>query len=187
MSEHPADSASARVTITPHAYANLAGVVVDGGPTIRAGLARKLGSLASEYDLDGLEADWRAAAAAALPEGWHVEGEALTAPAETDQATGLRAGARIAATSAPHNWHVVVDLAAGQAHISTAWRAREGWAPVAELQIPTGDAVNALEALDAALARPVQAPTGYRSHWERTGFWDEAGHLGIASLRRVAD
>jgi hypothetical protein len=187
MSEHPADSASSRVTITPHAYASLAGVAVDDGPTIRAGLARKLGSLASEYDLDGLEADWRTVAAAALPKGWQVEGEAITAPGGSDQATGLRAGARIAATSAPHNWHVVLDLEAGQAHISTPWRAREGWAPVAELPIPTGDAVNALEALDETLARPVPGPTGHRAHWERTGSWDGAGHLGIARLRRVAD
>lgn len=187
MSNHAAGGGSARVIIAQHAYAHLAGVAVDDGPTIRAGLARSLGPRASEHDLDGLEADWRAAAAAVLPDGWQLEGESITAAAGTESHTGLADGARLAALSTPHAWHAVFDLEARRVQISTAWRARAGWQPAAELQIPTGDAPSALAALDEALASPVQGPTGYRAHWERTTPWGSAGPRGAASLRRVAD
>lgn len=187
MSEHPADAPTARVTITEHAYAQLAGVAADDGPTIRAGLARSLGPLASEHDLDGLEADWRAAAADALPDGLQLEGESITAPAGTEPHTGLADGAPLAGLSTPHTWHAVFDLESRRVQISTAWRAHAGWPPAAELPIPPGDAAAALEALDEALARPVLGPSGYRSHWERTTPWGGAGERGIASLRRIAD
>jgi hypothetical protein len=187
MSDHTTDDAAARVTITENAYAYLAGVDVVDGPTIRAGLARVLGALAAEHDLDGFEADWRAAAAAALPDGWRVEGETITAPAGADASAGLKAGRRLATAGGPHSWNAVFDLEAEQVQISTAWRAREGRPAAVRLPIPAGDAVAGLDAVDEALGRPVQGPSGHWSHWERTTPWGGAGSRGLAGLRRVAD
>jgi hypothetical protein len=181
------DGAPERVTITSNAYAYLTGVDVVDGPTIRAGLSRVLGPLAAEHDLDGLEADWRAEADAALPDGWRVEGEAITAPAGADARAGLPTAPRLAAAADPHTWHAVFDLEAGRVQVSTPWRAHEGHPAAAELEIPAGDAVAALDAIDEALGRPVQGPSGHRAHWERTTPWGATGARGSASLRRVAD
>ena len=181
------DGAPERVTITRNAYACLAGVDVVDGPTVRAGLARVLEAMSSEHDLDGFEAAWRAEAAAALPDGWRVEGEAITAPAGADARAGLPTGARIAAAADPHTWHAVFDLEAGRVQVSTPWRAHEGRPAAAELEIPPGDAVAALDAIDEALGHPVQGPSGHRAHWERTTPWGATGTRGSATLRRVAD
>jgi hypothetical protein len=187
MSDHTTEGTPERVTITEHAYAYLAGVDVVDGPTVRAGLARVLEALTSEHDLDGFEEAWRAEAMSALPDGWRLEGESITAPAGADASAGLPPGARLATATEPHAWHAVFDLEAGQAQVSTPWRALEGRPPVAELPIPTGDAAAALDAVDDALSRPVQGQSGHRAHWERTTPWGAAGPRGSAGLRRVAD
>jgi hypothetical protein len=187
MSDRTTEGAPGRVTITEHAYAYLAGVDIIDGPNVRAGLARVLGALAGEHDLDGFEADWRAEAAAALPDGWRLEGEKITAPAGADVSAGLPDGARIGATRSPHGWHAVLDLEAGQVRVSTPWRAREQRSAAAELQAPSGDTEAALKAADEALGHPAQGPTGHLAHWVRTTPWDVEGPRGIAGLRRVAD
>lgn len=187
MSDRTTEGAPERVTITEHAYAYFTGVDVVDGPTVRAGLARVLAAMTSEHDLDGLEAAWRAEAAAVLPDEWRLEGERITAPAGADVSAGLRPGARLAVATEPHGWLAVFDLEAGQVQVSTPWRAHEGRAAAAELPIPTGDAAAALGAVDDALGRPVQGQSGHRAHWERTTPWGATGPRGSAGLRRVAD
>jgi hypothetical protein len=181
--EPAAEPAAARVVITEHAYAYLSGVGVDDAPTIRAGLARVLGVLAAEHDLDGLEADWRAVAAEVLPDGWRLEGETITAPAGTEPSADWPSGARLAAETAPHVWHAVLDVDGGRGVVTTPARARTGRPAAAELDLHAASAERIHEAADAALATPVQGPTGHIAHWERATPWGETA----ARLRHVAD
>lgn len=73
-----------RRIVTTNAYAYVSGMPAGEAPTtVRQGLARLL-VLADvgAAGLDDFEASWREAAAAALPAGWELDGETITAPVD---------------------------------------------------------------------------------------------------------
>lgn len=62
--------------------------------TLRDYIAGALGEYADEYDLDGLEAEYRAALADALPEGASINGQMIyaTGPIDQDAARAVAEG-----------------------------------------------------------------------------------------------